>query len=157
MNVRAWRIVQARHAGKAFDGEGARLYGGRWNPPGVAAVYTAGTKSLAMLELMVHVFVEQLSHEYVCIPVDFDAKLMKSIDRSELTPGWRTYPATTATTDVGARWVLDGASAVLEVPSVVVPEEFCYLLNPRHPDFARVRIGKPEPLDVDARLLRTTR
>ena len=141
----------------AFDGEGARLYGGRWNPPGVAMVYTAGTKSLAMLELMVHVPVAQLPRDYACIPVDFDAKIMKSIDRAELAQGWRTYPATNATRNVGARWVHDGVSAILEAPSVIVPEESNYLMNPRHPGFARIRIGSPEPLDLDARLLKNAR
>lgn len=157
MIVRAWRIVKAQYVGNAFDGEGARRNGGRWNPPGEAVVYAAGARSLAMLEMMVQVPVMQLAHEYVCIPVDFDIKFMKSIDRHSLAPGWRTSPATTATTDIGKRWVGDSSSAVLAVPSVIVPEEFNYLLNPYHPDFARVHIGKPESLDIDARLLKNAR
>jgi len=152
--VRAWRIVQARYAKNAFDGEGAHLYGGRWNPPGVAMVYTAGSKSLAMLELMVHVPAEQLLRAYVHIPVEFDAKWMKRIARKELPRDWRIYPASNATRNAGEGWVRSGISAVLEVPSAVVPDESNYLINPRHPDFARLRIGKPEPLDIDVRLLK---
>ena len=157
MIVRAWRIVQARHAKNAFDGEGARLYGGRWNPPGVAMVYTAGSKSLAMLELMVHGPLERLLNVYVCIPVEFDGKWMKSIARQELPRDWRLYPAANATRNIGERWVRGGISAILEVPSAVVPDESNYLINPSHPDFARLCIGKPEPLDIDARLLKNAR
>lgn len=54
MKRRAWRIVKEKHAATAFSGEGARLYGGRWNSVGTSLVYTSGTKALAALESLVH-------------------------------------------------------------------------------------------------------
>lgn len=152
MTLRAWRIVQAHLAEYAFNGEGARLYGGRWNHPGTAVVYTAETKSLALLELLVHVSAQQLLRAYVCIRVDFENALIKQINPRDLPKGWRNYPASSATRDIGSEWVASGPSAVLAVPSVIVPEEWNYLLNPAHPEFRRVRIGRAEKIEIDPRL-----
>lgn len=157
MTVRAWRIVQAHLADAAFSGEGARLYGGRWNRPGVAVVYTAGSRALALLELLAHVGAVRDLPAYVCIPVDFDKSLARALDASRLPKQWRISPAPEATRELGSAWAERLESAVLRVPSVLVPDEHNYLLNPRHPDFRRVRIGIPAPFDVDPRLRKTPR
>lgn len=151
---RAWRIVKAARADSAFDGEGARRYGGRWNSPGAPLVYTAGSASLAALELLVHLQSSQLLLAYVAIPVDFDDALVEELDPASLPEDWRCHPAPVALQRLGDRWVAERRSAVLGVPSAVVPvpEESNSLLNPAHPDFDRIARGSPRPFRFDPRL-----
>ena len=68
--IRTWRLIKAKHADEAFAGEGARLWGGRWNSKGVRVVYTAASLSLATLEVMVHTPFYNALKNYVCIPID---------------------------------------------------------------------------------------
>ena len=148
-----WRIVKSRHVGTAFDGEGARLYGGRWNSPGTRMVYTSASVSLAVLEVLVHLQDASLLSSYSLIAARFDDALVERLDRSMLPDGWRLYPASRELQRIGNEWVKNGRSAVLEVPSAVVERESNYLLNPAHPDFSSVVIGEPEPFTFDERLL----
>jgi RES domain-containing protein len=148
----AWRIVQKRFADSAFDGEGARLYGGRWNHPGTPMVYTAATRSLALLELLVHLNSHEFLNLWVFIPVTFEEKFVEHLNPRRLPKDWRAGAAT-ATRDIGTGWVGANTSLVLEVPSVIVPAEMNYLINPRHPDSGRLRIGKAEPVEIDPRLV----
>ena len=151
----AWRIVKERHAASAFDGEGARLYGGRWNSPGTALVYTAESRALAMLEILTHLPTAALLGLFVCIPVRFDDALVTELRRNALPADWRREPAPASTRQLGDAWVQAGGSAVWRVPSVVVPPESNYLFNPAHPDFRAIKIGAAEPIRFDARLVRT--
>lgn len=148
-----WRIVKSRHASTAFDGEGARLYGGRWNRLGTRMVYTSSTISLAVLEVLVHLQEASSLSSYSLISADFDDALVERLDHSMLPDGWRTYPAPSELQRIGDEWVRSQRSAVLEVPSVIVVRESNYLLNPAHPDFSSVVIGEPEPFTFDERLL----
>ncbi len=153
MSIRAFRIAQRHLAPKAFEGEGARLYGGRWNHAGVPMVYTAATKSLAVLELLVHLNSYSLLGSHVCIPVDFASSLVIRLSRSELPAYWAEYPAAKGTRDIGSEWAESMESVVLEVPSAIVPDESNYLLNPRHREFRKLRIGNSEEFEIDARLM----
>ena len=148
-----WRIVKSRYASTAFDGEGARLYGGRWNSPGTRMVYTSSTISLAVLEVLVHLQEASILSSYSLISAGFDDALVERMDRSMLPDGWRSYPAPSELQRIGDEWVRRQRSAVLEVPSVIVERESNYLLNPAHPDFSSVVIGEPEPFTFDERLL----
>lgn len=149
----AWRIVKSRHGASAFDGEGARLYGGRWNSPGTRMVYTAQSKSLAILEVLVHLQKSSVLPSYSLRAAHFGEELLERLDRLELPGDWREHPAPPALRRIGDTWVEEGRSCVLEVPSVVVEEESNYLLNPLHPDFDYITIGEPEPFEFDPRLL----
>lgn len=148
-----WRIVKSRHAGSAFDGEGARLYGGRWNTPGTRMVYTSGSISLAVLEVLVHLNRTSVLLSYSLCSAAFDEGVVEHLDRSKLPDGWRAYPALPELQEVGDSWIAGGASAVLEVPSAVVERESNYLINPAHPDFATINIGEPEPFEFDERFV----
>ena len=152
--ITAWRIVKARHADSPFDGEGARLTGGRWNSPGLPVVYTAGSSALAALEMLAHVGTTNLLPAYVLIACMFDKKIALRLDRKRLSKDWRAYPARPELQLVGDAWLTDGTSAVLEVPSAIIPTESNFLLNPTHADFRSIRVGSPEPFDFDLRLLR---
>lgn len=151
--VTIWRIVKGRHAATAFDGEGARLYGGRWNSPGVAVVYASESRALALLEVLAGLGDTTRLDAYVLIPARFPESLLTAVDPGTLPEGWETYPPPAAAQGVGDRWIKTGVSAALKVPSVLVPGEWNYVLNPRHPDFGSVRIGPPELLLLDPRLL----
>ena len=151
---RAWRIVKARHAEQAFDGEGARLYGGRWNSPGVAVVYASESRALATLEVLAGLQTNSPLPEYVLFPAEFDDSIVVSVEPEELPADWRRNPPPPSTQRLGDDWIASGASAVLKVPSALVPQESHYLLNPRHPAFSEVRIGQPERFAMDPHLIR---
>jgi RES domain-containing protein len=150
----AWRIVKARHAATAFDGEGARLLGGRWNSPGLPVVYTAGSAPLAALEMLAHLGKTSLLSAYSVIACAFEKRIVLRLDRKRLPRDWRSYPARPELQLVGDAWLKDGTSAVLEVPSAIMPSESNYLLNPAHADFRSIRIDDPTPFEFDLRLVR---
>lgn len=138
----------------AFNGEGARRYGGRWNHPGVPAVYTAAHLSLAVLELLVHVAApEDLPADLVAVPADVPDDLrIEDVGTQELPRDWRRTPAPAALADRGTAWLRAARTAVLAVPSAVVPLETNYILNPAHPDFRRIVVGRAQPFGLDPRL-----
>ena len=148
----AWRIVKEKHAATAFTGEGAALAGGRWNSRGSHVVYTSGSASLAALETLVHLN-PLLRFKYVIFRIEVDETRMEKIMLSDLPPDWREQPPPPSTKQVGDLWFRQSRSAVLELPSVIVPGESNYLLNPTHPDFKMIVVSTPEPFAFDARLL----
>lgn len=150
---KAYRIVKARYAGNAFDGEGARMQGGRWSSIGTRTVYTAGSLSLAVLEILVHLQQTQILSSYVVFELDFPERLVQNQDHDSLPADWRSSPAPVSTKQIGDTWIKKSSSALLKVPSVIVPSEYNFLINPAHSDFSGISIGDPMPLDVDPRLL----
>jgi RES domain-containing protein len=148
---RAWRLTKARYLATAWDGEGARRSGGRWNSAGTAVVYTSETLSLALVETLVHLPSGVLP-AFVAVPLEIDDSLVTVLEDKHLPVDWRSDPAPPSTRAVGDAWVQANTSAALRVPSVVVPMEFNYVLNPRHRGFARVVMGAPMPFPFDPRL-----
>jgi RES domain-containing protein len=149
----AWRIVKAQHAAAALDGEGARRFGGRWNSPGVSVVYASDSRALATLEVLVGLRATAALAQYLLIPLVFEESLVTSLRPLDLPDDWDQNPPSTTSQRLGDGWVAQGASPLLRVPSVIVPQESNFLLNPRHPHFSKVRVGEPEPLKVDPRLM----
>jgi RES domain-containing protein len=148
-----WRITTRRFAQTAFSGEGARLYGGRWNPKGWEVVYTVQSQSLALLEMLVQD--DPLRARYVLIPATIPQDLpMTTIEAHQLPEGWRAAGEVQALQSLGLAWLRSAQTAALRVPSAVVPAEWNVLLNPRAPDFSRIEIGEPQVLATDSRLLR---
>jgi RES domain-containing protein len=136
----------------AFDGRGAAEYPGRWNNPGVAVVYTAESRSLASLEVLVHTEDTRLlaAVRWVTIPVGVDERLIEIA--KHLPEDWHQLPAPSSTRDFGSQWVMQARPPVLRVPSIVVDGEFNYILNPQHADFGQLKIGAPVPFSFDLRL-----
>lgn len=151
-SLTVWRLCTAKYTGSAYDGEGARLYGGRWSPKGMPLTYTAESRSLAILEVLANADEPgQLALvPWVFLRAELAIELIETPAR--VPDDWRQFPHSSATRDFGAKWAKEQRSAALRVPSAVVPGEFNYLINPAHPDFKRVKIGKPEPFNFDARL-----
>jgi RES domain-containing protein len=154
LNFTAWRVVKRKFRRVAFTGEGARRYGGRWNSKGVAVVYVAQSQSLAALEMLAHLDSANLLRYYVAIPVSFDSRLVTEVGVSSLPKNWKNYPAPGSLRAIGDAWVSSGKSAVLRVPSVLVPSESNFLLNPRHPEYENLVIGEPLRFSFDPRLFR---
>ncbi len=151
--MRVWRLCRERHAGGAFSGEGARLAGGRWNHPGVAVVYCSATLSLAVLESLVHFEARHVPDDYVAIAADIPDEIpVRRVEVAELPTNWRAVPAPEALQDLGDAWIGQGDSLVLAVPSVVVPAECNYLVNPVHEEFRRIVVHPPTPFAFDPRL-----
>jgi RES domain-containing protein len=147
---RAWRIVKETHATTAFDGEGAWLFGGRWNSRGTRVVYASATRSLAALETLVHLN-PPMRVRFVARSIEFDDQLVEVA--TGLPADWKEEPPPPSTKRIGDRWALEARTAVFEMPSALIPEESNYLLNPAHPDFKSIVLGAPELFSFDPRLL----
>lgn len=149
--MRVWRIATTTHL--AFDGEGARLHGSRWTPRGLAAIYASGTLSLAALERFVHTDPDLEPGDLVAIEIEIGSDVaIHTIDISELPHRWREFPAPEALARIGESWLRESRTAVLSIPSVVIPHERNFALNPKHPDFAKLAISRPEPFSFDPRM-----
>jgi RES domain-containing protein len=149
----AWRIVKERYAGSAFDGEGARRYGGRWNSPGTSVVYASETRALCVLEVLAGIRSVKPMDAFVLIPVSFATSLVTSVALDKLPEDWRQSPPRHSTQRIGDAWLDEKSSAILRVPSAIVPEEVNYLLNPAQGHFDRIDIGAAGDLVIDSRLL----
>ena len=148
----AWRIVKEKHAATAFTGDGAAKTGGRWNSRGVPVVYASGSKSLAALETLVHLH-PPVPFKYVVFRIQFDDAVIEKVPLNRLPADWRVEPPPPSTKAIGDAWVREVRSAVLALPSVIVPGELNYLLNPAHPACKKISIGKPERFAFDPRLI----
>jgi RES domain-containing protein len=148
----AWRIVKAKHVATAFSGEGAAKTGGRWNSRGVAVVYSSASRSLAALETLVHL-TPPVMFRYKVIRIEFTDDLVEQLKAGVLPSDWRVEPPPPSTKRLGDAWARSSRSAILAVPSVIIPDEINYLLNPAHADFKKIAIGKPADFAFDPRLL----
>jgi RES domain-containing protein len=115
--------------------------------------YAAGNAGVATLELLVNVPASVRLPEYSIVTCHFPEVLVEEIVEANLPANWRDYPPPAALQAVGDEWVNSRASAVLKVPSAVVPFDTIYLLNPEHPDFRSIDVGEPRPFKLDFRLL----
>lgn len=120
-----------------MSGAGAKNTGGRWNPIGAAVIYTSENIALAVLETIAHLRSGGLLNRYL-VRVDVPDDVWAA--RQVLSPpvGWDAMPAGMVSIQAGETWLLSKASALLVVPSVIVPEESNVLINPLHPDTARI-------------------
>ena len=145
-----WRIATdtRRYASDDLSGRGALTQGGRWNERGTPAVYTSASIALACLETLVHLGASGLPLNRYLVRIDVDDAVWA--ERRTLSPssletlpvGWDALPYGRVSVEAGQQWLAGGASALLAVPSVVVPEEFNILINPRHADAAKLRATK---------------
>ncbi|CAD5298494.1 conserved hypothetical protein [Bosea sp. 62] len=138
--MRVWRVARAPFAD--LSGEGARLYGGRWNSPGRPVVYAAENPALAILEVRVHLDLapELIPDDYVLIEIETGAA---SISEGEMVEEPRS---------LGDTWLAAGESALLRVPSFIAPRSANVLINPRHRDAPAIAIVGTQPFDFDRRL-----
>lgn len=150
--IAAWRLVKAKRKATAFNGEGARLAGGRWNHRGTSVVYVSGSLALAALEAFVHLQRAAAAIAHVSFRVEIPDDAVAELEPTALPTDWRAEPPPDATKQIGTDWAAAGTSAVLRVPSAIVPREHNFVLNPGHPDFRRLVISPPEPFSFDPRM-----
>lgn len=153
----AWRIVKTRHASAAFDGEGARLYGGRWSSAGVRVAYASQSVALAALEVLAGLGKLTLLPSYSLISAQFDESELEILPVSSLPADWRAYPAPPELQRIGDKWIAEDRSLALQVPSAIIETEANYLLNPAHASFESVKISAPAPFALDTRLVAALR
>lgn len=152
--MRLFRIAKTGHIGD-LTGEGARLYGNRWNQKGIPVIYTSESLSLAALEYLVHMplVLAPRNLRYRSFDVPDDVKITK-LGAKSLRAEWDVMPFREETVRIGSAWALAGKTLMLRVPSVMVPGEHNFLINPLHADFRKVKAGRPRPFSFDERLLR---
>jgi RES domain-containing protein len=155
-----WRIATDTPAYEADDlsGAGAKATGGRWNTAGTAVVYTSQTRALACLETVVHLNAGGLPLNRYLVEVTIPDALWASAQMASaasLPVGWDAEPAGRASIEFGTNWLRSGTTALLVVPSVIVPEELNVLINPQHSDSARITAAKVRKWLYDPRLTKT--
>jgi RES domain-containing protein len=146
--MRVWRICKRQHV--AFNGEGAWLAGGHWNNPAVPVIYTSASLSLAALELLLHLGQWDIPGDMVAVAADIpdSVAMMKFVNENVPERHWRRYPPLESLGDPVRRWVEKQDTAVLHVPSAIIPTERNYLLNPAHPEFRKIQVGAPQPFSL---------
>jgi len=157
MTAIAWRFLKAKYQNKAFAGEGAQKFPGRWNTASTPMVYTSSAVSLAILELLAYIEDASLLPSYLLFRADFSDNLIETLQDADLPSDWRAFPAPDSTKTIGDRWFHQGHSAVLCVPSAVVPLERNYLINPVHRDFRKIKLSGPVDFEFDPRLMQLVR
>ena len=151
-----WRVTRKADAEQPLSGEGARRYGGRWSHIGVALVYTSQSLSLAVLEYLVNLPITDLPGDLVSLQIEIPNDLPRvEVTIKELPDNWRTYPSVEELKDIGTDWVRRATVPILVVPSVVIPSELNYLINPIHPLSDRVEILSVDAFALDTRLYTT--
>lgn len=149
----AWRIDSAKRAAQAFSGLGASIAGGRWNPAGIRVVYASQHLATASLEKFVHLPKPiPPAMTFVQFEIDFKNAKIERPSRTKLPANWRAEPVPPATQDFGLEWFRAGRTAILAIPSAIIPDEENYVINPAHPDFAKLVVSAPKPFDYDPRL-----
>jgi len=147
-----WRLVREHHANEPLFGEGARRYGGRWNDVGVSVIYTSEHRSLAALEVLVHLNGTNPNSPYQLLSYEVDEAMIHYLPEAELPPDWRQEPPPFSTVQWGTQWARENRSVALAVPSTVVPEEQNIVLNTNHRDIRKIKTGKSTPFVFDPRL-----
>lgn len=155
--ISAWRIGTDTPLYTADDmsGTGAKIGGGRWNRPGNAVTYSATSIALACLETVVHLKSGGLPFNRYLVRIDIPADVWKarqSITHKSAPVGWDALPAGVVSLDIGDQWLALRTSAILLVPSIVVPEEQNILINPAHPDASKFKVTKVRKWQYDSRI-----
>lgn len=152
--MEVYRITQEKFAND-LSGNGARLFGGRWNSEGMYALYTAGSRSMALLETLAHSNIKLLTEKnyiLVTISVPEDATI-KIITPQQLEDDWDKLLANHSTIQTGDSFLAENKHLLLQVPSVLIPEENNFVINPLHPLMENVHIKSMRVLNINNRLI----
>ena len=150
--MKVFRLSQFAHAND-LSGRGAELAGGRWNSIGTPMLYTAESRALCVLEMAVHLPYGLMQREYRLITLQVPDRLIETVELATLQEGWNQLPPGIIGKLLGDRFVLEGKSLALRVPSAVVSGDYNILINPRHPDFSQLKKIADEAFRFDPRLM----
>lgn len=152
--MRFWRICRRRYAADAASGEGARLYGGRWNSRGVRLVYTSTSLALAAIETFVNLEPRLRPKDLVYIAGEVSEGMdILKVDLATLPANWNRSREESLR-KIGDAWVREGLTLALLVPSAAICGEWNLLLNPAHRDFSKIKVEEPQPFEFDLRMYR---
>ena len=146
-----YRIGNAAYA-KDLTGNGAKLNGGRWNNISVPCVYTAESRALAILEYSVNVPLSAILRALAMTTIDAGRAVIQELSAADLPGDWRVSPAPASVKDLGSKLLKKMEAAIIKVPSIIIPEEFNYILNPSHPDAKQFRIVGVKVFVYDIRI-----
>jgi len=150
--MKLWRICRKRFAAEADSGEGARLYGGRWNSKGVRIIYTSTSLALAVIESFVNLEPRLRPDDLVSIQVELPETIAtERLDLKSLPANWHRSRGEVLRR-FGDQWIISQRTVALHVPSAAVRGEWNTLLNPAHEDFRRIKMQKPQPFEFDLRM-----
>ena len=152
--MQLWRIAQSRWA-LDTSCAGARKHGGRWNPPGLGAMYAGTTIELCALEMFTHLAsVDHPPLKLVAIDVPDTEDLIFRPRLDDIPAGWAALPVATASQQFGGQWLAQARQLVMLLPSVIVPEATNALINPAHPAFADIRLRAVRDFQFDSRMFK---
>lgn len=148
-----YRISQEMFADD-LSGNGAKIFGGRWNSEGLVALYTSSSRSLALLETLAHTPAKMLQQKvYILITLSLPGNIQaEELEKNKLTSGWDAPDTRPLTKKIGDKFLKSKSSLLLSVPSVLIPEENNYLINTLHPDMKKVKITYKRRIFFDSRL-----
>lgn len=135
-----------------LDGEGARLAGGRWNHVGIPCIYAGSTRSLSLLEYSCHVSMHLIPRALSFVTYNVPEHSILTLNLSALPGDWKTEPHPFSTREMGTKHLRNNDALLLRLPSVVVEEEFIYVINPLHPDMHKVKIQEIKSYSYDVRV-----
>jgi RES domain-containing protein len=149
-----FRLLNHRYT-NGLNGEGSQLVGGRWNSPGLLLIYTSQSRSLSTAEVAVNLPLGNVPHDYDMITINIPDNIkISEIIGKNLPKSWKTFPQSSMARKIGNEFIMQNKFLVMKVPSAVVPGDYNYLINPRHPDFSRIEIIKREPYEFDERFFK---
>ncbi|MCC4276128.1 RES family NAD+ phosphorylase [Marinomonas communis] len=154
--MKLFRLCRLEFSDTAFDGYGARTYGGRWNPKGTSCAYLGESKSVCLLETVVHLHDASALDQFAMLSIEVPDQLILKFPEDALPKNWQAYPAPPELADLGAEWLDSQASLILLVPSVI-SGDYCALLNPNHPRCKEITsLAQREAFRIDQRLIKET-
>lgn len=133
--MRAYRLIKERYVDNPLDAQGAKIFGGRWNSKGLAAVYASDSIALSALEILVHLHRNDILNYYCLCEITLPEEALMVLAKDTLPDGWQDDPPSATTQMIGDEWLQSKQSLVLSVPSTVVPQQSNLLINPEHDDF----------------------
>lgn len=146
-----YRIGKTKYAND-LKGEGARLFGARWNNKMVGCLYTSESRALAVLEYTVNVNIDDIPRALSISVIEISDKAVRVLNEADLPGNWKEYPAPSSTKDFGSKLLLAAAEPVIQIPSTIIPNEFNYLLNSMHPDSEKFKIIETVDFLYDVRI-----
>ena len=152
--MKVYRIAKYKYIND-LSGEGARMYGGRWNSKGTNMLYTASNRSLATVEYLVHLPIALIPRDIYIVEILIPDNIqITELTIKDLPSNWSHYPAPFSLAVIGDKWVNSNQSLLLKVPSSVVKGEYNILINPKHELFNKIKVNHFEPYNFDQRLLK---
>jgi RES domain-containing protein len=146
-----YRVGKTKYA-HDLKGEGSRLWGGRWNNKMISCVYTSASRALAVLEYTVNINIDDIARALSIITIEIPDRKITVLNEADLPGNWKNSPAPSSTKDFGSKLLLAAEAPVIQLPSSILPDEYNYLLNPRHHDSEKFKIVNVADFVYDIRI-----